>query len=697
LPNLSPQRKKERTLEALIRQLEVLARRQPVVMVFEDAHWIDPTSRELLDLIVERVGSLPVLLIVTFRPEFQPPWTGQPQVTMLALNRLDRRNRTILVEQIAGGKALPDEVVAQIVDRTDGVPLFVEELTKSVLESGVPLVGIPATLHDSLMARLDRLASVRRVAQIGSAIGREFPYALLHAVSRLHEAELQDALARLVASELVFQRGIPPEAVYSFKHALVQNAAHGSLLRSSRQQLHAQIAEALAAQSPELMDSQPELFAQHYEEAGLNEKAVEYWARAGKRSAARSALVEAAIQLEKALTRLALTPDGHARQQKELQLQADLGSLRFAVRGWAAPETGQSNARARELWEHLGYPSEFLRVPWGQWMYHANRGDIDLGQRLAEDLLHRSQQHDRGSGLILARLCLGATLMGRGEFALSRQHLREVDWLYVPGTHKALVQEAGVHPHTMSLTFLGFIHFCLGYPDQALAYHTTAIEEARSEQHRPSIAQSLAMKARLLCLLGDAGLLAEHAEQIFAIGVDQGFPYWRAQGLIYRGWAKVATGGFGDGISSLREGVAAYQATGARWWMPQFHALQADAEVIGGDPGAALGILIEALSTSRERGENWFEAELIRRRGLLLQNRKPAAAEQLFEEAIGIAQKQGAKLWELRAAVSLARLWRDQGERANAIELLAPVYGWFTEGFDTHDLRDAKMLLDELQ
>jgi predicted ATPase len=304
LPNLTPQRTKERTLEALIRQLEGLARRQPVVMVFEDAHWIDPTSRELLDLAIERVRSLPVLLIITFRPEFQPPWTGQPQVTMLALNRLDRRDRTALVEQIAGGKALPAEVIDQIVDRADGVPLFVEELTKSVLESGLlceevdryvldralPPFAIPTSLHDSLMARLDRLASVRLVAQIGAAIGREFPYALLRAVSSFPEDELQAALGRLVSSELVFQRGIPPDAVYSFKHALVQDAAHGSLLRNARQQLHAQIAEALEAHAPAMMDSQPELLAQHYAEAGLVEKSVACWGKAGHQSAARSAI-----------------------------------------------------------------------------------------------------------------------------------------------------------------------------------------------------------------------------------------------------------------------------------------------------------------------------------------------------------------------------------------------------------------------
>ena len=338
LPNLSPPRKKERTLEALIRRLESLARWQPVVLAFEDVHWIDPTSREVLDLSVERVSGLPVLLIMTFRPEFQPPWTGQPQVTMLTLNRLGRRERTALVEQIAGTKALPDAVINQIAERTDGVPLFVEELTKSVLESGVPLVGIPTTLHDSLMARLDHLDSVRRVAQTGAAIGREFSYTLLRSVSRLPDDELTGTLGRLVASELVFQRGMPPDAIYTFKHALIQDAAHGSLLRSTRQQLHAQIAEALETDSPELMDTQPDILAQHYAEAGLIEKSVAYWGKAGHRSAARSAMAEAAAQLHKALDQLALLPDEPNNQRQELELSSALGAVLIAVKGNAAPE-----------------------------------------------------------------------------------------------------------------------------------------------------------------------------------------------------------------------------------------------------------------------------------------------------------------------------------------------------------------------
>jgi predicted ATPase len=528
LPNLSPQRKKERTLEALIRQLEGLLRLQPVVLVFEDAHWIDPTSCELLDLTVERVRSLPVLLLVTFRPEFQPPWTGQPQVTMLALNRLDRRDRIALVEQIAGGKALPDEVVNQIVDRTDGVPLFVEELTESVLESGLlreeadryaldgalPPFAIPTTLHDSLMARLDRLASVRRVAQIGAAIGREFSYALLRAVSRLAEGELQDSLARLVVSELVFQRGEPPDAVYVFKHALVQDAAHDSLLRSSRRQLHAHIAEALATDSPEIMESQPELFAQHYAEAGLVEKSVAYWGKAGQRSAARSAMAEAAAQFRKGLDQLALLPDTPERRRQELELYSALGAVLTTVKGFAAPETGDALARARELWEQLGSPSGYLRIPYEQSLYHAYRGEVDRAQGLDEDLLRLSRQRSDSAGLVLGHISSGRNLMFAGRFALSRSHLEEALALYDPISHRSIVHQTGLYPQNNSQSLLGIVLFCLGLPDQALARSSAAIAEARKLAHPPSLALSFALGARLLSLVGDNAALDEWAAQL---------------------------------------------------------------------------------------------------------------------------------------------------------------------------------------
>jgi predicted ATPase len=329
-------------------------------------------------------------------------------------------------------------------------------------------------------------------------------------------------------------------------------------------------------------------------------------------------------------------------------------------------------------------------------MYHTNRGEIDLGRRLAEDLIQRSEDQAQNTGLVLGHLCLGATLMVRGEFSESRLNLMKVDSLCEPAGGRVLVQEAGIHPRTMCRAFLGFIDLCLGYPDRSLAFLAAAIAEAGSEQHPPSVLQGRSMKAKVLCLRGDTAQLAQDAEQIFAIGVDQGFPFWRATGSIYRGWVKVMTGGSRDGISELREGIGAFQKTGARVWMPHFQALQAEAEAIGGNRDVALGILREALQTSRERGENWFEAELVRRRGELIRDREPAAAEVMFEEAIRIARRQDAKLWELRAAVSLARLRRDQGRGAEVRDLLAPVYGWFTEGFDTHDLKDAKALLDEL-
>jgi TolB-like protein/predicted ATPase len=711
LPKLSPQRKKERTLEALIRQLERLARRQSVIMVFEDAHWIDPTSRELLDLAVEHVRSLPVLLIVTFRPEFQPPWTGQAQVSMLALNRLDRRDRTALVAQIAGGKALPGEVVAQIVDRTDGVPLFIEELTRSVLESGLlreetdryvldgalPPFAIPTTLHDSLMARLDRLASVRRVAQIGAAIGREFSYALLRVVSRLLDDELQAALTRLVASELVFQRGTPPDAVYSFKHALVQDAAHDSLLRNTRRQLHAKIAEAVEAHSPEITESQPELLAQHYAEAGLVKKSVAFWGKAARRSAARSTMAEAAAQLQKGLDQLALLPDNPERQRHELELRSDLGAVLQAVKGFAASETGRAYARARELWEQLGSPTEFLEIPFGQSSYHMIRGEIDLAQRLNEDLLRLSRQRNDSAGLVLGHTCSGLNVMFAGRFASSRSQLEAGLALYDPVSHRSLLHQAGTHPRGISQAFLGIVLLCLGFPGQALAQNNALIAEARRLAHPPSLASSLSLGAVPLSFVGDNTALNELADQLVAVATEQGFPFYRAWGTIYRGWVKIKNGDVTEGMSLLRSGSAAYRATGAKLWMPHFIALLARGCEIAGQIEEGLTLLDAALQIAERTGERWFAAELNRHKGqLLLRQGHSEAAEELYRKALSIAEEQGAKLWELRAAVSLARLRRDQGRHAEARDLLAPVYGWFTEGFGTPDLREAKALLDEL-
>jgi predicted ATPase len=697
LPSLSPQRKKEKTLEALMRQLEGLARQQPIAMVFEDAHWIDPTSRELLELTVERVCDLPVLLIVTFRPEFQSPWTGQPQVTMLALNRLDRNDRTALIEQLAGSTLLPDEVIDQIADRTDGVPLFVEELTKSVLESGVPAVGIPTTLQDLLMARLDRLSSVRRVAQVGAAIGREFAYQLLRVVCRIPEDELRSALGRLVASELVFQRGTPPDAVYSFKHALVQDAAHSSLLRATRQQLHAEIAEALETHSPQLIDTQPELFAQHYAEAGLVGKSVVYWGKAGHRSVGRSAMAEAAAQLQKGLDQLALLPDNRERQRKELEFCASLGAVLMVVKGQGASETGHTYARAFKLWERLGSPSEFLGVPYGQSRHHAARGELRLAQHLDEDLLRLTSQRKDTAGLVLAHYSSGSNLMFAGRLPLSRLHLEEALKVYSPTFQTSLVYQAGIYPNASSQAFLGIVLFCLGFPDQAIARSTMGIYEARTLAHPPSLAMSLAYRAILLSLLGDNRTLAEAVAELDRLAMKQGFPVYRVVGTVFRGCAEVKTGNVAEGISLLRSGLIDYRASGVKVWMPYHIALLASACEISGQIEEADELLDEASQLVERTGERLLEAELNRQTGqLLLRQGHFEAAEELYRKALSVAREQEAKMWELRAAASLAQLWRDQGRRAEARDLLAPVYGWFTEGFDTHDLKEAKALLDQL-
>jgi len=621
--DFTPQRKKEKTFEALLRQLAGLARGRPVSMIFEDLHWADPTSRELLDLTVEHVARIPVLLIVTFRPEFQPPWTGQPHVTTLSLRRLGRDESDELVRGIIGNAAaLSSEVVDEIVERTDGVPLFLEELTKAVLETGtvdaVPAtsLAVPATLHASLMARLDRLGSTaKEIAQVGAAIGRDFSYQLLAAAAQRTEAELQEALGRLVDTGLIFQRGAPPQATFLFKHALVQDTAYGMLLRGPRQGLHARIAGALEERFPEMMDSQPELFAQHYAEAGLVEQSVACWGKAGHRSVDRSAMAEAAAQFHKGLDQLALLPDNPERQRRELEFLSALGAVLHAVKGQAAPETGQAFARARELWDQLGSPLEFLHIPFGQSRYHVFRGELDLAMRLDEDLLRLSRQCNDSGGRVLAHLSSGRTLRFAGRFALSRSHLEEVLAIYDPNSHRLLVDQAGIHPQNNSQSLLGIVLFCLGFPDQALARSNAAIAEARKLAHPRSLASCLSNGTTVLSLVGDNAALDERADQLAAVATEQGFPIWRALGTIYRGWVKVKNGDVTEGLSLLRRGSIAYPSGGTDLWMPQHTALLARAYGMAGEIEEALTLLDDALQLAEGTGVRWFAAELNRHKG----------------------------------------------------------------------------------
>ena len=703
--DLTPQRKKQNTFAALSRQIAGLAKRQPVLMICEDVHWADPSSLELLDLIVEQIEDMPVLLIATFRSEFQMRWSDRPHVTALSLRRLGRDESQRLVQGLVGDAAkLSRGVMDEIVERTDGVPLFLEELTKAVLENTavgtIPATSstVPATLQASLMARLDRLGPLaKEIAQIGAAIGREFSYELLTAAAQRTDAELREGLRRLVDAGLVFQRGTPPEAAFLFKHALVQDTAYSMLLRGPRQALHARIAKALETQSPELMGSQPELFAQHYEKAGLVEKSVDYWAKAGHRSAARSAIAEAAAQFQKALDQLALLLDNRERQRQELEYCSALGAALRFVKGQAAPETGQAYARARELWEQLGYPTEYFHIPYGQSRYHVYRGELDVALRLDKDLLRVSRQRNDSRGLVLAHQSCGTGYALRGRFALSRSLLETVLSLYDPQSHHSLGPQTGSHPYVVAEAFLGIVLICLGFSDQALVRSNAAIAEARRLAHSPTLASALMIEAIRLSIGGNNGGLDECANELVAVAADQGFPQWRAFGTIYRGWVKAKNGDVVEGISLLRSGLAAYRANGAELWMPDHTVLLARAYDIAERTEEALAALDEALQIVEKTGERWLEAEIHRRKGrLVLRQGQSELAEGLYSKALGIAREQEAKFWELRATVNLAQLRRDQDRRAEARDLLAPIYRWFSEGFDTQDLKNAKALLDEL-
>jgi class 3 adenylate cyclase/predicted ATPase len=717
LPNLSPQRKKERTLEALIQQLEGLARHQPVVMVFEDAHWIDPTSRELLDLVVERVRSLPVLLIVTFRPEFQPPWIGQPQVTTLALSRLDQSDRIALVAQIAGNKMLPREVVDQIAERTDGVPLFVEELTKSILESGLlreegnryvldralPPFAIPMTLHDSLMARLDRLAPIREVAQFAATLGREFSYELLAVSSPLDEWMLQHGLARLVEAEVLYQQGMPPRARYLFKHVLIQDAAYQSLLRSKRQQYHQRIAETLETRFIEVGKTQPELIAHHYTEAGLGGHAIPYWQKAAQRSIGRSANLEAIAHLTKALQLLDTLPSTRKRAQEELALQITLGGPLIATRGHSAPEVEKVYARARDLCGQVGDTPQLCPVLNGLRLFYVARGELQTGRELGERCLGLAQQAQDSALVLEAHQSLGIPLFFMGEFALARTHLEQSIVLYDPEQHRSRALLQGRDPGVVGPGYLGWTLWFLGYPQQALRWTQEALSLARQIAHAPSIAIALNCITFLHQHYGEARATQQWAEEMIALATEQGLPLWLALETILRGWALAEQGEREQGIVEMRRGLARYQATGSELNVPYFLALLA--EVVGKVEGPREGLvqLAEASAMMDRNRECAWEPELYRLKGelTLLSGRRSLAstaeeAEGYFRQALAIAGSQHAKSWELRAAISLARLWKRQGKKDDARRRLTEIYAWFTEGFDAPDLRDAKALLDEL-
>jgi class 3 adenylate cyclase/predicted ATPase len=712
--SLTPEMQKRRTLEALLDQLAALAVEKPVLALYEDVHWIDPSTLELLGMVVERVRQLPVLAVITFRPEFQPPWTGHAHVTTLTMGRLGRRQGADLIARVAGAKPLPVEVVEQIVARTDGVPLFVEELTKTVLESGLlhdagdhwellgplPPLAIPATLHDSLLARLDRLAPVKEIAQIGAVIGREFSHELLAAVSPLSEADLDIAVDQLVRSELVFRRGAPPEATYSFKHALVQDAAYQSLLKSKRQQLHTVIAQVLEQQFPDIGQTAPEILAQHLTEAGLAAQAIPYWRRAGELAAGRSANVEAVAHLSRGLELVASPPNAAEQLDEELALRLAIGGPLIATKGYPAPEVEQNYSRAWALCDQLDRPAELFPVLRGLWQCYTVRGELQRVHDLADRLVALADEQGQPLRRALSRRARGATLLYLGRFAEAAAMLDEgiaIDdavAAWEDPAHLLLYTErAGVVCRLFSAWAMWF----LGFPDRSIQTMEAALALSQRLAHLHSLAFAQNFAALLHNWRREFAEARLHAEAVIAAASRHHSPQDLGFGIICRDFALVGLGQQAEGIEQLRASLAAWNATGARLHCTVWLGFLAEAHLRAGEFANALSALDRATETAAVTGESHYQAELCRLRGSVLAETGDAAeAASWFQRAIDTALGQQAKSLELRAATSLARLWRDQGRRAEAHDLLVPVYGWFTEGFDTQDLREARALQDEL-
>jgi class 3 adenylate cyclase/predicted ATPase len=713
--DLTPQQRKSGTFAALLAQLEGLATQDPTLIVLEDAHWLDPTTLEFFGLVIERIQRLPVLLVITFRPEFSPPWTNHPHAMALALGGLARTQAAAVVARVAGGKALPAPVMEQILAKTEGLPLFVEELTKAVLESGLLAVAddhyelagplkpfaIPATLRDSLVARLDRPGLVREVAQIGAVIGREFGHDLLAAVAGIDAARLEDTLSQLIEAELVFRRGVPPEVTYVFKHALVQDAAYGGLLRAQRQELHARVARALETRSPELAETAPELLAHHLTAAGFADQAIAYWQRAGHRAAQRSAHVEAIAHFTQALDLLATLPDDRTRAGRELNLLLDLGPMYIIVHGMATPQVADAYSRARELARQVGAPDQAYVATWGLWLSHQTRGLLSQARSLADEVLGLASAQDDPGLLLQAHHAAWTTLFFQDNIQTCLEHTERGIALYDIDRHGRHALRFGGHdPGSCACSTGALALWLCGYPDKAVEQSNEAIALARRLALPGSIAANINLDAMLHQYRREPDAVAKRLEELAVVCAEHGIRHYEATAAMLRGWVDVMRGRLEQGLAELRRGLAIHDRSPIGLRKAYYGAMLVEAHIRRGDVDSGLAQIEESLARVRNIGDHHWRPELLRLRGELLSlaasnSREPA--EKAFQEALDCAREQKCRLLELRAAVSLGRSWALRGEPQEAQGLVAPIYAEFTEGLNTSDLKDARMFLAELQ
>src|SRR6266481_3642467 len=710
---LSSTQQRRRTLAALLDQFEGLARRQPILLSFEDAHWADATSLELLDLTVERVRRLPVLALFTFRPEFEPPWVGLPNVGTLTLGRLNRDDVESIVAQVTGGRVLPAEVMKQIVDKTDGNPLFIEELTKAVLEAGIlvedtdgyrldgplPPLAIPATLHDSLMSRLDRLAAVKEIGQIGAAIGREFSYSLLRVLVGRDETALKNALAQLEQAELVFRHGEPPEAVYSFKHALVRDAAYESLLKSRRQRLHGRIGHALEQRFADIVASQPEVVAHHFTEAGLAEPAIDYWLKAGQQAARRSANAEALNHLARGLQLLPNIADPVLRNKSELLLQTLLGNSLRATKGWSVDGVKHAYTRALRLCKESGSDEHTLPAAFGLWTWNFVRAALGEAQALAEHLVSTAENVDDSVHKVLAHEALGFTLFAHGKFGAAHAALERSISMCEDSKAAAYLDLSAQDPRVHVRLYDGMVLWLLGYPDQALRICAEARRYADTSQHPFSEALARTISLRVHQFRGEAVVVARQADAAIALCEERGFVHYLAMALILRGWASAQQGEFEKGIAEIQAGLDKERATDALLFESYTLGLLTDACIKNERYAQAFDFLDQAqLRLDQENSERYYAAEIYRLRGeTYLRSRQDLEqAERCFCKGLTVAREQKAKSLELKLCVSIYDLYELRQNADKYRPQLSESYGSFSEGFDTTDLVRAKARLKML-
>lgn len=707
LPPMGPERQRQRTLQILLEAVLAVAAEQPVLAIVEDLQWLDPSTLELLALLVEHVPSVRLFALFTARPNFQPPWPPHAYATPIVLSRLAQRHAEEMVERVAGRERLPRDLVQQIVAKTDGVPLFIEELTKMLVESGLAPtdqdpnapagaardLAIPATLQDSLTARLDRLATVKVIAQLSATIGREFSYALLRTVANVEDTVLRHELARLIDAEFLIQRGEPPDATYVFKHALIQVAAYQSLLKSTRQQYHERIARAMIDQFSVEADAHPEYVAMHFTEAGNAVLGVRWWQKAGQHAFKRAAYTEATAHFVKGLAVLASMSASTQRDQWELGLQVELGYALIPVKGWAAQETAQAFTRAGELGRQIGDTPALFRALWGLGAFYFVRGDQHRARQVAEQCLGVAGNTNDSDALSEAYYLSGITACVMGNFASGQRDLEECIRIYGSERREAHRALYGQDAKASALGWLAMALWVQGQPDEALDRANEALAAVSDATQPFLLARALAGVGFIHVFRKEPQGPDAPLQRAVALCVEQGFSYFRAVVSAFHGANLVNLGRTEEGVAMMQASVKALRTIGSELLFTPLSAYLASAHLALLQIDAGLAAVDDGLACVKRNGERWAEAELYRIRGQLLLARgkqEAARAEACFREALAIARRQGARSYELSAARSLARLWRQQGREGEASAVLAEAVGAWPEDTQTAELREAR-------